>query len=425
MKITNYPLLQEDMYHEVLENGLNVFMVKRPNFQKNFVFFATKYGGMDTRFSLDGKEWIDSPAGVAHYLEHKMFDTEDGNALQDLASNGASPNAFTANDMTGYYFECTEKFLDNLKILLSFVSVPWFTDESVEKEQGIIGQEIGMVEDDPSWAVYINLMKGLYHYHPARDSVAGTVESISHITKETLYSCHKAFYNPANMVLVAAGNFEPEDLLKVAREVLPDDTGVDPVRDYGEKEPMESCQQEIEVEMEVSAPLFQLGFKGSDKAEGREALLQEQLGNMACEFLVGTSSPLYAELYEKGLVNQNFGAGFESFVGGTFMVMGGESKDPRAVRDAILEEAQRLVEQGLDEALWNRLKKAMYGSEVRGLNSFETICISQAEGFFNGFEFMEFPEMYDSITKEETQAVLEEYVKLGQSCLSMVHPKGE
>lgn len=354
-----------------------------------------------------------------------MFDTEGGNALQDLASNGASPNAFTGNDMTGYYFECTEKFLDNLKILLSFVSVPWFTDESVEKEQGIIGQEIGMVEDDPSWSVYINLLKGLYHNHPARFSVAGTVESISHITKETLYACHKAFYNPANMVLVAAGNFEPEDLVKVASEVLPGDTGVDPVRDYGKAEPLESCEQEIEVEMEVSAPLFQLGFKGYDKAEGREALLQEQLGNMACEFLVGTSSPLYAELYEKGLLNQNFGAGFESFVGGTYMVMGGESKDPRAVREAILKEAERLVEQGLDEDLWNRLKKAMYGSEVRSLNSFETICINQAEGFFNGFEFMEFPEMYDSITKEETQAVLDEYVRREQSCLSIVRPKGE
>lgn len=425
MNTKQYPLLKEEMHHQVLDNGLNVFMVERPNFQKNFVFFATKYGGMDTRFSLDGKEWIDSPAGVAHYLEHKMFDTEDGNALQDLASNGASPNAFTANDMTGYYFECTEKFLDNLKILLSFVSVPWFTEESVEKEQGIIGQEIGMVEDDPNWSVYINLMKGLFHYHPARFSVAGTVESISHITAETLYSCHKAFYNPANMVLVAAGNFDPEELIKVASQVLPGDTGVDPVRDYGKEEPRESCEEEIEVEMEVSAPLFQLGFKGPARAEGIDGLRQEQLGNMASEMLVGTSSPLYAELYERGLLNQNFGAGYESFVGGTLMAMGGESKDPRAVRDAIIKEANRLVEEGLDEALWNRIKKAMYGSEVRSLNSFETICINQAEGFFNGFEFMKFPETYESIQKEEAQEFLKEYIRQDQSCLSVVSPKGE
>lgn len=328
METKKYALLQEEMHHQVLDNGLNVFMVKRPDFQKNFVFFATKYGGMDTRFSLDGKEWIDSPAGVAHYLEHKMFDTEEGNALQDLAANGASPNAFTGNDITGYYFECTEKFTDNLKILLSFVSVPWFTPESVEKEQGIIAQEIGMIEDNPNWCVYINLMKSLYHYHPARESVAGTVESIAQISAETLYACHKAFYTPKNMVLVATGNFQPEEVVKIASEVLPPDSGVSPVRDYGQEEPAFSFEKEIEVVMEVSAPLFQLGFKCKQRQEGQDGLRQEQLGNLACEILVGISSPLYAELYKTGLINKSFDSGFESFHGGTFFHHGWRKQRP-------------------------------------------------------------------------------------------------
>ncbi|MFI3252758.1 MAG: pitrilysin family protein [Eubacteriales bacterium] len=425
MKTKKYALLQEEMYHEVLDNGLNIFMVKRPEFQKNFCFFATKYGGMDTRFSLDGKEWIDSPAGVAHYLEHKMFDTEDGNALQDLASNGASPNAFTANDITGYYFECTEKFSENLKILLSFVSIPWFTKESVEKEQGIIAQEIGMIEDNPHWCVYINLMKCLYHYHPARESVAGTVESIGKISAETLYACHKAFYTPKNMVLVATGNFEPEEVVKAAKEILPPDSGVSPLRDYGKEEPADTYEREKEVKMEVSAPLFQLGFKCEDREEGTAGLRKEQLGNLACEMLVGISSPLYAELYKSGLINQNFDSGFESFPGGTFFVMGGESKDPRAVKAAIMKEAKRLAEEGLDEGLWDRIKKGTYGSEVRGLNSFETICISQAEGFFQGYDFLEFPEIYDTIKKEEAQALLKQFITEEKSALSMVYPKGE
>ena len=212
------------MYREVLENGLHVFVFPKPEFQKSYAFFATNYGGMDLRFCLDGT-WHDTPAGVAHYLEHKMFDTKEGNALQKLTANGASPNAFTSNAITGYYFECTEQFEENLKTLLSFVSVPYFTQESVDKEQGIIGQEIGMIEDDPDWKVFTNLMKGLYEHHPIRLSVAGSVESIARITPQTLYDCHKAFYDPANMVLCVAGNQDPERVCQIAREILPENGG--------------------------------------------------------------------------------------------------------------------------------------------------------------------------------------------------------
>lgn len=422
----HYKQLQEDMYHETLENGLNIFMVQRTDFQKSFVFYATKYGGMDTKFSMDGgKNWIDSPAGVAHYLEHKMFDTEDGNALQDLASNGASPNAFTSNDMTGYYFECTEKFIDNLRVLLSFVSVPWFTEESVEKEQGIIAQEIGMIEDEPNWQVYVNLMRGLYATHPARDSVAGTVESISKITADTLYDCHKAFYNPSNMVLVAVGNFDPEEVVKVTKEVITQEAGAVPVRDYGPEEAPESCEREIELSMEVAAPIFQLGFKCDKNLHGKERVRQEQLGNLASEALVGSSSPLYAKLYADGLINQNFGYGYECFEGGTFFCMGGESRDPRFVKDAIMKEAVRLSTEGIDAGLWARLKKGTYGSEVRGLNSFETICIAQAETFFNGAQYMEFPDTFDTIEKKEAEEMLGKFIQENRSTLSMVFPKGE
>lgn len=195
MKTTVYPRIGEKVLWETLPNGLPVCVVPKPGYARRFAFFTTRYGGMDMRFRLDGR-WLDTPAGIAHYLEHKMFDTADGSAMQELAKGGAEPNAFTSNAVTAYYFDCTEHFYENLRILLSFVSVPYFTDESVEKEQGIIAQEIGMIEDNPEWQVYRQMMQALYRHSPVRQSVAGSVESIRRITAQTLYDCHKAFYTP-------------------------------------------------------------------------------------------------------------------------------------------------------------------------------------------------------------------------------------
>ncbi|NLH00497.1 MAG: insulinase family protein, partial [Clostridiales bacterium] len=189
--------IAETLISEILPNGLSVNIVAKPQFSKSFAMFATNYGGADRRFKLAG-QWIDTPAGVAHYLEHKMFDMPYGNALNELSSRGASPNAFTSSAMTAYHFESTSEFEANLRTLLTFVSTPYFTEESVRKEQGIIGQEIRMVEDSPSYVIYNNLLRCLYSSNPVRDSVAGTVESIAEITHETLYHCHKVFYNPSN-----------------------------------------------------------------------------------------------------------------------------------------------------------------------------------------------------------------------------------
>ena len=414
----------ESMYHEKLENGLNVFVFPKPEFQKGYAFFATNYGGMDMRFCLNG-EWRDTPAGGAHYLEHKMFDTKEGNALQELAANGASPNAFTSNDITGYYFDSTEKFEENLRILLSFVSVPWFTQESVDKERGIIGQEIGMIEDDPHWKCYMNLMKALFQRHPIRVSVAGSVESIAQITPETLYACHKAFYDPANMALCVAGPVDPEHICRVAREILPKEAGPIAAKDYGEKEEPRAAQSLIEERMEVSAPIFQLGWKGDPKADGEGRLRQELAGGLALEALLGNSSPLYARLYREGLINQEFGYSYESGSGCAFLCAGGESKDPEAVRMAVAQEAARIGREGIDPALWERIKKGVYGNKVRGLNSFENLCVGQAQAFFAGYDFLRFAEIFDSITKEEAEELIANWVTGERAALSVVRAKEE
>ena len=275
------------MYHQVLDNGLHIFVVPKPGFQKSYAFFATNYGGMDMKFKLDGQD-MDTPAGVAHYLEHKMFDTKEGNALQELAANGASPNAFTSNAITGYYFESTEKFEENLRILLSFVSIPYFTKESVDKEQGIIGQEIGMIEDDPDWVVFMDLMQALYEKHPVRVSVAGSAESISHITAETPLRLPQGILRPLQYGAVRGRGRGPG-------EDLPGGPG-DPAGaarragcpgDYGAQEPAEVCQPMIQREMEVSVPPVPAGIQGGGGPGGRGGLRQQLLGELACEALLG------------------------------------------------------------------------------------------------------------------------------------------
>ena len=422
MNYLDFPRVGERMYREVLENGLHVFVFPKPEFQKSYAFFATNYGGMDLRFCLDGT-WHDTPAGVAHYLEHKMFDTKDGNALQKLTANGASPNAFTSNAITGYYFECTEQFEENLKTLLSFVSVPYFTQESVDKEQGIIGQEIGMIEDDPDWKVFTNLMKGLYEHHPIRLSVAGSVESIARITPQTLYDCHKAFYDPANMVLCVAGNQDPERVCQIAREILPKTAGPIAQKDYDSQEPEGAFQSLVEERLAVSGPIFQLGYKGDAPERGEAGLRQQLLGELACEVLLGNSTPLYARLYQEGLINRNFSYGYDSVPGCAFLAAGGESRDPEAVRAAVEAEARRIEAEGVDPELWERVKKGAYGWRVRSLNSFETLCVNQAQNFFAGREYLRFADLFADIRKEDVEALIARWVTPARTSLSVIRPK--
>lgn len=410
------------MWHTVLENGLHIYVDAKPGYTKQFAFFATNYGGMNMRFREQGGDWQDTPAGVAHFLEHKMFDTEDGNALQILAANGVDPNAFTSSSMTGYYFEGTDQFEENLRVLLSFVSIPWFTQESVDKEQGIIGQEIRMGDDSPDSEVFYNLLRGLYAHNPIRVNVAGTVESIAEITADTLYACHKAFYNPGNMVLCVAGNVDPGAVERIAREVLPQNAAPVVETDFGAPEEDRAYQSLMEKKMAVSAPLFQLGFKGKPAEDGSH-LRQRLVGNLASDVLFGPSSPLYTRLYEEGLINNSFDGGYEAEPQCAFLGAGGESKDPERVRDLILEEAARIAADGIDDVLWERQKKAAYGAAVRQLNSLENICIESAQSHFDGEDFLRFPELFKSIEKTDAQQMIAQWCTPERTALSIIWPK--
>ena len=421
MKPVRYERLGETIYCETLPNGLEIRVVPKPDHVKKYAFFATRYGGMDTRFCLDG-QWLDTPAGIAHYLEHKMFDTKEGNALQELAKNGAEPNAFTSNAMTGYYFDSTDHFDENLEILLSFVSVPYFTEESVAKEQGIIGQEIRMIEDNPDWQIYARMLQSLYQVSTARTSIAGTVESISHITAETLYDCHKAFYTPSNMILTVVGSVDPVRVSDLARRVLPKEGGPVIPRDYGD-EPEALNARETRLAMDVSSPQFLAGYKCRPVREGEDRLRTMILGDLACYLLFGESSPLYQRLYRQGLINSSFGGAFELMPGAAYLYAGGESKEPRAVAAALQEEADRLVREGVEKDFFQRTLRASFGSNLRGLNSFENIAVSLTEGRFGGFDPFRFPEVFDAVTQEDVLRFLRDNVTEERSALSEIVPK--
>ena len=421
MKTLEYPRLGEKVFRETLSSGLEVVVVSKPSHAKHYAFFAVRYGGMDMRFQLGGR-WQDTPAGIAHYLEHKMFDTEEGNVLQELAKNGAADNAFTSSSMTAYYIQCTEKFYENLRILLSFVSVPYFTQESVDKEQGIIAQEIRMIEDEPDWQVYSNLMKCLYRDSPVRVPVVGSIESIRRITPQVLYDCHRAFYTPSNMVLVCVGAMDPEKVVRAAEEILPKESGPAILRDYGAEEALLPAKREARLSMEVSMPMFLAGYKCPPLAGGEELLRQSIVGDMACDVLFGESSPLYTRLYGEGVINGSLGGNFDQLPGASYLYVGGDVKDPDRVFAEISAQARKLGTEGISESFYQQIRRATYGQMVRSLNSFSNIAESVTDGYFRSYDYYHFPEIFESVTKADVEEFLRENITEDRAAVSRIDP---
>ena len=414
--------LGETVFRQTLSNGLEVVTVRKPFHAKSYAFLAVRYGGMDLRFQTEGR-WRETPAGIAHYLEHKMFDMASENVMQSFARNGASDNAFTSNAMTAYYFTSTAHFYENLRILLRFVSTPYFTQESVDKEQGIIAQEIQETEDDPDWRVYANLMERLYQDSPARVPVVGSLESIRQITPQTLYDCHKAFYTPSNMILVCVGNVDQARVAEEAEAILPREGGPAVIRDYGREDAAGPAGSEVSQAMEVSMPMFLAGYKCQAVDEGEATLRQSIVGDLACDALFGDSSPLYTRLYEEGAVNSSLGGNFDMLPGAHYVYVGGDAKDPRRVFEEITRQARKLGEEGIGEDFYRQIRRAAYGGMLRSLNSFENIAVSIAEAYFRGFDYFRFPEVFDAVGKADVEAFLRENIAPEKSALSLIQPR--
>ena len=415
-----YPALRETVQERVLPNGLRVCYLPKEGFSKTFAILATDFGSVDASFTFEGKRY-DTPAGVAHFLEHKMFEDEDGNALQKFACTGASPNAFTSHTMTAYHFSCTERFEENLEILLKFVFTPYFTEENVAKERGIIGQEIRMVEDTPSWQVYCGLFRALYREHPVRVSIPGSEETIARITPELLFTCHRAFYSPKNMALVVCGTADFEKLCETAARLSPKDAPEVGQRHYGTRR-REVSEPVVTQHMQVSRPQFLVGFKDIPVQPGESRMKRLLIGELASRLLCGDNSPLYTALYEKQLIGRDFDTDYAIIPDGTAVVLGGESRDPEAARDAIAAEVQRLARKGVDKALFRRMKRAIYGLHLRVCDVPDSYARQEVTALFSGEHYADFASLLESVTPEDVQAALTRWAQPECMAMSVVLP---
>ncbi len=424
MKQFTYSGLGEQVYRTTLNNGLPVVVVPRPGFTRKLAYFVTDYGALHTQFQVDG-ESICAPAGVAHYLEHKLFDMPDRDVTAEFAAMGAIPNAFTSYDMTAYYFSCTENFEGCLRLLLEYVSTPYFTDESVQKEQGIIGQEIGMNEDNPDTRVFENMVDGMYCNHPIAVPILGWRDTIAKITPAVLESCHRAFYRPDNMLLCVVGDVDPAQVVQLAEQILPPKPAETVTRQRRWQEDMTCKQHYVEQTMEVAMPMFQLGFKCEPPENGEQAVFWEAVGDLAAEALYGESSPLYLQLYEMGLIDNSFAGGYETVEGMALLTASGDSRDPKAVADAIMQAAKRLVAEGLAEKDFLRMKRSAMGRRIRDLDSFDSTAFRVCAYHFSGFDYFRFPEIYRQVEIKDILDFIARTVTEERSCLSVITPKEE
>ena len=419
-----YPALDETLYSQTLPNGLHLMVCHKPGFTKKLCYFAADYGAVHREFTLEGQKYT-VPAGIAHYLEHKLFDMPQGDVSSQFAALGASVNAFTSYDMTAYYFSCTEHFADCLKLLLEFVSTPYFTEETVAKEQGIIGQEIAMSADEPGSRAFENLMTVLYEKHPIRVPVLGTEDSIAGITPQLLHLCHKAFYNPANMLLCIVGDVDAQQVADIARQVLGDERRPMAEKADFPEEQLRYVQPLIEEEMPIAMPTFSLAMKAWCPEKGEAAIRREIIGDLAAEALFGESSALYMQLYRQGLIDSSFGGGFDTVDGCAMLACSGDSDDPQAVRDAILARGVELARQGIAETDFLRLKRSAMGRRIRDLDSFDATCFRLCAYRMSEFDYFRFPELYDGIEGSEVQAFLAQVVQPEGCSLSVIYPTKE
>ena len=422
MNVFHYPELDETVYRETLECGLTVCVVPRKGFTKKLCYLVTDYGSVHDRFTLDGREYR-IPAGSAHYLEHMLFDMPDGRDVsEEFAGLGASVNAFTSYDMTAYYFTCTEHFDACLRLLLDFVYTPYFTEERVQKERGIIDQEIGMNLDSPETVVFEELTKSLYRTHPIRNPILGTPESIREITPDTLRLIHRAFYTPGNMMLCVLGDVEPEAAAELARQRL----GTVPrpgAQKLGPRERDASILQHLtRKKMEVAMPTFCMAFRVEPSGKGEAAIRRELAAELASEALFGESSELYLRLYDEGLIDSSFGGGFETLDGCAMLLCSGDSRDPEAVARAVLEQSRKLLKEGILQEDFLRMQRGSLGRRIRGLDSFDSTCFRLCAYHFSGFDYFRFPEVFRQITPEEILALLEAVCVPERCALSIIDP---
>lgn len=403
--------------------GLDIYIWKMEDYSTTYALFGTKYGSINTKFKTKNEpDFITVPNGIAHYLEHKLFENEDCDVFSLYAKTGASANAYTSFDKTCYLFSCTDNVYESLEILLSFVQSPYFTEETVRKEQGIIGQEIRMYDDNAGWRVFFNMLQGLYHNHPVKIDIAGTVESIAKINADLLYQCYNTFYNLNNMVLSIAGNVDEDRVLEICDKLLKN-KGNPELETAFEPEPETVCQSEVVQRLEIAVPMFNIGFKARPET-GIDALRADIETNFLISMMVGGTTDFYKRLYDEGLINSTFSK--ETFSGDGYFcsIFGGESRNPRLVRDRIIEEIERRKKNGFDEESFNNIKKAYYGALIRDLDDAETIATNMLNSGMEKLSAFDAIETVAAVKFEDMAKRLEKQFNTENVTLSVIEPLG-
>ena len=417
-------LLGEEYTQIRHKSGLDIYVFPK-RLTTAYAVLATNYGAADTRFRLAGDEaWVDVPDGVAHFLEHKMFANEDGiDSFEKFGALGANANAYTSHDQTAYLFSCSEKFEESLKELLTYVTHPYFTPESVEKEQGIIAQEIRMGDDNPSSQRYYQLLRALYHNRQIYTHICGTVDSITQITDQTLYACYRVFYNLSNMALVVCGDVTPGQVLRVADHVLPKQA--DPlaaVRVMREEPPLvHQCR--CETRMQVAKPLFTIGIKDVNiPAEPSARARRDAIMSMINDLLFSQTSRLYNSLYEEGLISPDMTSSYTISESFAFHSVSGESYCPETVFDRVREYVEDIRRRGFEKEDFERCRKVFYSSFVREFDSTDDIANNLISFVFDGIEMFDYADIIASLTCEEVTETLRSDMKDELFTLSVVYP---
>ncbi len=403
-----YENLGETLYVYQHNSGLKCFFIKKPGYNKKSAMFGTHYGSIDNIFKVQGSDKeIEVPDGIAHFLEHKLFEQEDGNMLDKFSRLGSSPNAFTSFNQTVYYFSCTDLFDENFKLLMDYVQKPWLTDENVEKEKGIIGQEIRMYEDNADWRVFFNLLDCLYVNHPVKLEIAGSLESISKITKELLYDCYHTFYSPSNMVVVVVGDLEPQQVFAMVDEKIHfQDKGL--VEKKYPEEPPQLNKDYKEQRLAVSMPLFYMGIKDNVRVSGNDLIKRRIALGIILTEAMGRTSDLYTRLYDEGLINDSFRfeASLDQEYG--FLAWGGQSPEPKKTAEIIADALKGYIARGMSEESYQRIKRAHQGMFIRSLNSVDNIAREIMDSFFNSTCYLEAGKIYEELSLDDINKVLHE-----------------
>ena len=424
MQVLENLKIKEKLYTKKMKNGLTVMVIPKKGIRKKYVIWGTHYGSNDSKFIVQGEEQVtEVPKGVAHFLEHKMFEQENGkNSLDVLSGLGVNANAYTTNNHTAYLFECTDNFYEALDELMDYVQHPYFTDENVEKEKGIINQEIMMYDDYPEWKVYLNCLDGMYHTNPVKLDITGTIETVSKIDKDILYKCYNTFYNPSNMCMVICGDFVPEEILEEVEKRLLDIKPCGEIKRIYEPEEKSIVKNKVEINMEVSIPIFAIGIK-CEPAKQQEKVRNHIAIEILLNMIIGESSELCQELYKSGVILSTPSFDYEFTDEYAHILISGVSRDPDWLYNKLVEKIQKLKKDKINKDDFERIKKLIYGIYAKEFNDVQDIARMFLSDFMKGINSFDYLEEIDSVNLEYIEQVLNTNFKEKKMVYSVVKEK--